>query len=255
MQMYEYDRSFFDSLEAGSLASARAVVPLAQAYLRPTSVLDVGCGCGAWVSVWQDAGLHDVVGVDGAYVDADRLLFDAGRFRAADIAQPFRLGRGFSLAQCLEVAEHLPADAANTLVDNLAAHAPMVLFSAAQPGQGGENHVNEQPPEYWRQLFDARGFELFDFFRPRLAGRRTIEPWYRYNLLLFVRRDAVSALPLAVEASRVPHELPVADVSPVGYRLRKWLLAHLSPATVTQIARTKHRLVLATAPAREERAS
>ncbi|MDP6884692.1 MAG: hypothetical protein QF830_11185, partial [Rhodospirillales bacterium] len=42
----------------------------------------------------------------------------------------------------LEVAEHLPPDAAETFVATLVAHGRLVLFSAAPPGQGGLNHVN-----------------------------------------------------------------------------------------------------------------
>ena len=42
-------------------------------------------------------------------------------------------------------------------VDNLVRHGDVILFSAAVPHQGGEHHVNEQPPEYWRELFARPG--------------------------------------------------------------------------------------------------
>ena len=38
--------------------------------------------------------------------------------------------------------------------------APTIVFSAAQPGQGGTGHINEQPPEYWAQRFEGRGYDL-----------------------------------------------------------------------------------------------
>lgn len=247
---YRYDHAFFDAQSRGSLASARAVVPLVQTHLRPLSLLDVGCGVGTWVTAWLDAGIRDAHGIDGEYVTDDRLLFDARHFHRIDITQPFRLERDFDMVQCLEVAEHLPREASSTLVGNLAAHAPMVLFSAAPPGQGGENHINEQPPGFWRDLFREHGYELFDFFRQRLADRRAIEPWYRYNMLLFVRRDAIDSLPAVIKAAYVPHDQPVSDVSPSVYRARKWVLSRLPPYVVTRIARTKHRLVLMAAAAR-----
>ena len=42
-----YSEKFFRALEAGSLQSAKEIVPLVVEFLRPTSVVDVGCGTGA----------------------------------------------------------------------------------------------------------------------------------------------------------------------------------------------------------------
>jgi hypothetical protein len=53
----------------------------------------------------------------------------------------------FDLALCLEVAEHLPAAAGDSLVRRLASVGARILFSAAIPGQGGRNHVNEKWPQ------------------------------------------------------------------------------------------------------------
>ena len=59
---------------------------------------------------------------------------------------------------CTEVAEHLPASAADRLVDLVCLATRWVVFTAAPPGQGGVDHVNEQPREYWMEKFNARGF-------------------------------------------------------------------------------------------------
>ena len=64
----------------------------------------------------------------------------------------------YDLALCIEVAEHLQPEYAETLVDNVTRSARVVFWSAAHPGQGGTCHYNEQPPEYWEALFAARGF-------------------------------------------------------------------------------------------------
>jgi hypothetical protein len=100
--------------------------------------------------------------------------------------------------QSLEVAEHVPATAAQTFVDCLVAHAPVVLFSAAVPGQGGDNHVNEQPYEYWRSLFADRGYRMYDFLRPQIVGTKAAH-WYRYNTFLFATRS----VPAQIESSLV----------------------------------------------------
>jgi SAM-dependent methyltransferase len=244
MSLYRYGDDFYTYQRIGSLASARSVVPIVMRHLRPLTILDVGCGAGAWVRAYEEAGALQVVGVDADYVHADQLLFDPARFHAIDVGGIFRMGREFDLVQCLEVAEHMEPAASEALLDNLVAHAPLVLFSAAPPGQGGENHINERPYGYWRDRFRTRGYALYDFMRPQLRYRRSVEQWYRYNMLLFVREDAAGGLAPAVAATRVDPGTPVADLAPLSWRIRRRALSALPPGVVTRLASVKHRLVL-----------
>ena len=222
-------------------AAAERIVPLLQQQLLPASVLDVGCGQGAWLAVWQSHGVQDVVGVDGSYVDRSRLLFAPERFYAHDLQQGFALGRSFSLVQCLEVAEHLPASSAAPLIDSLVRHGEVIVFSAAPPGQGGHDHVNERSYDYWRELFFRRGYLALDWLRPRILAAPDIDPWYRYNTLLYVSRDAMARMSEALQASLIPHHRRVPDLSPWSYRLRKRLLGRLPVPVMTALARTKER--------------
>ena len=244
--MYGYDDTFFSYIEAGSRRSAAVVAPLLAGALRARSVADFGCGRGAWLRSWLDIGIDDVVGIDGPYVRPDELLVPAERFRHGDLTTALDLGRRFDLVTSFEVGEHLPASASATFVDNLCRHAPMVAFSAAVPGQGGEHHVNEQPYEFWRDHFARQGYRCFDFIRPRIAGARAVEPWYRYNALLFVADGTVAALPSDVRATRIADGAPVPDVSPLLFRWRKRILRHAPRRQVDRLAVLKHRLVLAT---------
>ncbi|MCC7220707.1 MAG: hypothetical protein IT490_08260, partial [Candidatus Contendobacter sp.] len=66
--MHTYDTLFFDYIQAGSGRSARTVLPLVLAGLPIDSVLDVGCGAGAWLHEYTALGIHDALGVDGEYV-------------------------------------------------------------------------------------------------------------------------------------------------------------------------------------------
>ena len=241
--MHTYDSQFFDYIQTGSSRSAKAVLPLVLAGLPLNSVLDVGCGAGAWLREYAALGISDYWGVDGDYVQKDQLLIPHDRFLARDLAQPFTLDRRFDLAQCLEVAEHLPKDRAAVLVDNLTRHSNQVLFSAAVPGQGGEYHVNEQPYEYWRDLFAERNFRLFDWLRPQLQQRLEIEPWYRYNSLLFIHDASIAGLPSVIAATRLGDDQPVPDLAPFSNRLLKALMRGLSPATLSRLAVIKHTLV------------
>jgi hypothetical protein len=184
-----YSSEFFDDMERGALGSAEVVLPLVFDLIRPSSIVDVGCGRGAWLRIAMELGIPEVQGLDGGYVDRQKLLIPSERFQATDLSRPFRAPRTYDLALCLEVAEHLPKRAALSLVEGLTAAAPVVLFSAAIPGQPGTRHINPQFPEYWWRLFAARGFVALDALRPRIRSEASVEPWYAQNLLLYVERD------------------------------------------------------------------
>ena len=182
-----YTPAFFAAISDGATRSARVVVPLLMELVRPRSVVDVGCGWGRWLAVFREAGVSDLLGVDGEYVDAAKAGLSPSEFVPHDLSRPLTVGRAFDLAVSLEVAEHLPPESADGFVASLTALAPVVAFSAAIPGQGGTNHLNEQWPEYWVAKFAARGFAVVDAIRPAIWSRPDVEWWYAQNLLLFAR--------------------------------------------------------------------
>src|SRR5215469_5512003 len=134
----DYGETFFKWVNLTARRSALAVLPLINDEVRPSSLLDVGCGHGAWLAVWSELGVQDQLGLEGAHVGVDSLLLiPRERFRIVDLSGAWHVGRRFELVQSLEVAEHLPAESAEVFVRCLCAHGDIVLFSAAQPGQGG----------------------------------------------------------------------------------------------------------------------
>ena len=192
----------------GSLRSARLVVPIVMRLVRLGSVLDVGCGWGSWLKAFQEHGVSVVRGFDGSWADQDRLLIDKRNFRTVDLTEPFEPGDRFDLAVCLEVAEHLPERAASRLIQTLTRAAPLVLFSAAIPGQGGHGHINEQWPEYWAMLYREHGFRRLDPIRRHVWQDDRIEWWYRQNLYLFASDEAIRnsvALRAEEQYTRAPH--------------------------------------------------
>ncbi len=159
-----YNDSFYNSQCEGSRQSASVVVPILCALLSPKSVVDVGCGVGTWLSAFREHGVTDILRIDGDYVDRQRLLIPKDVFMGVDLANAFASVSlpEKDLAICLEVAEHIPKENADQLLKLLTSLAPVVCFSAAIPGQGGANHVNEQWPDYWSAKFADRGFCRFD---------------------------------------------------------------------------------------------
>lgn len=174
-----YDAAFYDLIRPGVRASAAVVVPLLLDLFNPRTVVDVGCGEGWWGQAFADHGCH-VLGMDGPYGGA--ALPD--RYVTVDLCEPFgSVARG-DLALALEVAEHLPEHRAAGFVEDLCTIAPLVVFSAAVPGQGGTGHVNEQWPAYWAALFASRGFAVSGALRWLIWSDDRVENWYRQNLLV-----------------------------------------------------------------------
>ncbi|MGA4555135.1 methyltransferase domain-containing protein [Methylorubrum aminovorans] len=181
-----YDTAFFDAITSESIRSARRCVPDVIRLVQPQSVVDVGCGRAAFLHVFEEAGIGDVLGLDGDYVDRSRLLIDPSKFIATDLQAAQKPDRAFDFAVCLEVAEHIEHGAGPKLIKFLSELAPIVWFSAALPGQGGTDHINEQWPDYWASQFKAVGMVACDCLRPRWLNDEAVSWWYGQNSLLFI---------------------------------------------------------------------
>lgn len=184
--MHVYNEKFFRNLREGTSSSAGIVVKHLLELTQPKSVIDIGCGSGTWLSEFVRLGINDVVGVDGHYVNRDHLLIDPRRFIAHDLSVPFRTQRRFDLALCLEVAEHLPPEAAETIVETLVRLSSIIYFSAAIPLQGGTHHVNEEWQSEWAVRFRNHGFHPVDQIRKALWDNRDVLFFYPQNGLLYV---------------------------------------------------------------------
>lgn len=166
-------------------------MPLVVELLSPQSVLDVGCGVGAWLAEFARHDVTDICGIDGDYVTRSQLEVPESAFVAHDLSTPLALSRRFDLAVCLEVAEHLTDPAGRVLVKCLGRAASAVLFSAAIPSQGGTGHINERWQSYWADLFRNEGLVAVDCLRPVLWNNDQVEYWYRQNVLLYVTADVL----------------------------------------------------------------
>jgi hypothetical protein len=122
------------------------------------TLIDLGCGIGEFVAYFSNT--HNVlsVGFDGSENSLTHMASGATIY-VHDLRQPLRWGaKCFDLCMCLEVAEHIELEFADTIVDNCCFMSNLVLFTAAPPGQEGLGHVNLQEPEYWFEKFKTRGY-------------------------------------------------------------------------------------------------
>jgi len=216
-----YDQAFYQNQAPTSLQSAQQVLPVVLDYIRPTSVVDIGCGVGTWLSVWQALGIPKIQGIDGHYVKTEQLQIPRSQFYGHDLSEPlpetlisqFRC----DLVSSLEVAEHLPAFAADEFVKTLTRLSDVVLFSAAIPHQGGVGHVNEQWPDYWAQKFEALGYVVIDCIRPRIWDNPGVSWWYAQNILLFVKQSALSSYPALQGVQSHTHRGYLNKIHPKKY--------------------------------------
>lgn len=185
-----YGESFYSNQSKGALQSARRYLNHLWTIFQPKSVLDVGCGRGAWLKACHELGATRLLGLDGNWNSQSLMVDDSIEFRSIDLNKPFSVEKRVELAICLEVAEHLEQETAPQLIKCLADASNVVLFSAAYLNQGGTNHINEQLHSYWAKLFAEYAFCPFDLFRPVFWGDEDVAFWYRQNVFLYVRKDS-----------------------------------------------------------------
>ena len=100
-------------------------------------MVDIGCGEGAGLREFLSLGVDECLGVDGSYVQPDRLLIPKSSFRQLDLRKPFTLDRRFDLAISLEVGEHLPASSASGFVASLCSPPPSLRSPRPSPVRMG----------------------------------------------------------------------------------------------------------------------
>lgn len=207
-----------------SAQSAAAVIPtLIELFPWVTSVVDVGCGTGAWLHQFQLHGIPRVLGVDAANVPRQLLQIAPSDFRQIDCREPLPLLGRFDLTISLEFADRLPDEIAGSFVTGLTRLSDLVVFSAAVPGQSTDPVLNERWPSYWVAQFAANRFRYFDILRERLWYDQRVGWPYAQNMLVFVaeaREDLVERL-----SSIHRHEPPVDIVHPRAFELVRSQLA------------------------------
>ena len=193
-----YTPEWFSHQSQDSVDSAKIVVPIILEKYRPTSVIEFGCGVGAWGSIFIKNGISKYIGVDGSYINPGQLLFDGAFFRTQDLNESKFIEK-FDLCLCLETAEHIVEENARQLVATLCNSANVIVFSAAIPSQSGTNHVNERWQTYWASIFQEFGFEADTKLREELWLDGTVSWWYIQNLVTYKKVAHVPSIPITLD--------------------------------------------------------
>lgn len=184
-----YTNDFYQLTRNYSRNSAEVIVPLVLELFSCRKAVDVGCGDGTWLKVFQEHGVEEILGIDGDYVDTNILQIPVNSFVSFDLKKEFNINQKFDIVISLEVAEHLPETSADTFIDSLINLGAVVLFSAAIPNQCGPGHINEQWQEYWAKKFYERGYLAIDYIRKKVWSDSRVAYWYSQNMLLYVEKQ------------------------------------------------------------------
>jgi hypothetical protein len=189
MKLSKYTSNFYESVADRADVASEAIFSIFFRAIKVASIKDIGCGNGIWLRQTLEIGsVKNRIGYD-----LPSALESAAPFSNKDIVfNEINLESknydfmSTDLALCLEVAEHVSSESAVRLIESICRSSKYVIFSAATPGQGGYNHINERSFNYWVSLFEANGFVGFDVFREKIQQDHRIPFFYRNNVFLFI---------------------------------------------------------------------
>jgi hypothetical protein len=181
----EYDQRSHSNIDDRHRA-ATAFFDVLFPHFPHDSILEMGCGHGAWLEVAKQKGASEIQGIDGPWTHLNELRISPEHFQIHDFTKPLDLKRKFAIVLSLEVGEHLPPQSAGTFVESIIRHGDLVVFGAAIPWQGGYRHHNERWQSYWADLFGVHGYRPFDLIRPAVWNVPGVPPYYKQNALVYV---------------------------------------------------------------------
>lgn len=182
-----YDASYYAFVDGYAKAAAPVMARGLVEELKPRTLVDVGCGSGAFLREVQALGVT-CIGIENSEHAIATCRSRGLDVRHADLRDSKLEFGKHDLATSFEVAEHLPESLADAYVRLLCSLSAQVAITAAPPGQGGINHINEQPQAYWVAKFAAHGFELQPEIGDVLSKRwraENVAYWYADNLMVF----------------------------------------------------------------------
>ena len=158
-----YDDGFFMRNKRDKEIPNINIATILKESLDFNSVFDLGCGIGTYLDTFLKKGCNKVLGFEYGiefsknYMSKDILPFVS----FGDVTKKIKINEKYDCGMSIEVAEHIPQEFSDALVDNLVDNTiNVIIFTAAPPGQGGTGHINCQPKEFWIEKFEKKGWIL-----------------------------------------------------------------------------------------------
>lgn len=192
--MYKYDDKKYQEMWKAqwrievAYNSAMEILPIIFEYYKPSNIIDIGCGVGAWLKAFKDLGIKNYKGIDG--VDIEEPLVPKENIETTNLLEHKNINNiKYDLVTSLEVAEHIPNQYSKSFIDLLTSYGDVILFSAAIPHQPGVDHINCRPILFWVDIFNKKGYDCFDFIRNKTYYNKKVTHYYSQNILLFVKKE------------------------------------------------------------------
>ena len=226
MKKYKYKNNFFINEDKIALKAASKIVPYILKNIEIKSVIDVGCGTGSWLYIFKRNGIVNILGLD-SHKNLSKLKISQEEFINQNLENEIISDKFYDLAISLEVAEHINPKQSINFISDLCRLSDIILFSAATPGQGGENHINEKNLDYWRVIFRENGYYPYDVIRNKFESEQDIAPWYRFNTLLYVNEQGKLRLSRLFSREFVSDKQSLKSYETFFWRLRRLILKNL----------------------------
>jgi cyclopropane fatty-acyl-phospholipid synthase-like methyltransferase len=182
-----YDRRYSDFLDAAASKSVPIMATTIERLFKPKSLIDVGCGAGTLLARLKQDGV-EVRGLEYSDSNIVRCREKGVSVQKFDLETDQTVEGASDITVSFEVAEHLPESVADNYVRVITQFSPIVIMSAATVGQGGVDHVNEQPHEYWIEKMQRRGFDYDQEKSLQVRAewaRQGVAYWYANNIMIF----------------------------------------------------------------------
>ncbi len=92
-----YNLYFYDNNRYYSFMSAKEVFKILLPSIKPSSIIDFGCGTGSWLYAAKSYGVKKILGIDGDYVPKNMLMIQDNEFKAANLQEKIDLEEKFDL--------------------------------------------------------------------------------------------------------------------------------------------------------------
>ena len=191
---WTYNAVILELFHSIALKNAPKVVPaILECLPEVSSAIDVGCGSGAFAAEFERSGIH-TIGLEHSPHGVALAREQGVDSRPFDVTLPVesQIGERADLVYSFEVAEHIPESLADAFVNFMVSLGDLVVFAAAQPGQGGIGHINEQPVSYWTRKFWKSGFDFMESESERLRSefrKRDASDWFSNNTCIFRKQS------------------------------------------------------------------
>jgi SAM-dependent methyltransferase len=188
MSEYTFNTDY-ESISSLEQPQAEILAKWCRGVLNPKRVIDLGCGPGLYVHELLKLGINAI----GYELDPR-----ANNYEHVIHKNILDVEDTSDVVYCIEVAEHLEPkysqDIVNKIYDTLEPGGTLI-WCAAHLGQGGTDHINCRPIEYWQKKFISKGlihvWSLEENLKSTIRGLipHNHMGWFTTNLMIFYKED------------------------------------------------------------------